>query len=175
MCWLPLAPISSADAIGEVIKAWATEGHSVAVLGLGTMRLASPSLLRLARRRKTEGQISQNLNQNLTEHEVVTWTVVQPQGDTVKVERVTHRERVQVSGSKFQDSRVAVRTEVVRDTVYIERTDSVLVQDSRFQVQGGSKSLLPKPSSLNLTLKWICFILLGLIALIITAKVCLRR
>ena len=26
------------DAIGEVIKAWATEGHSVAVPGLGTMR-----------------------------------------------------------------------------------------------------------------------------------------
>ena len=25
------------DAIGEVIKAWATEGHSVAVPGLGTM------------------------------------------------------------------------------------------------------------------------------------------
>ena len=27
------------DAIGEVIKAWATEGHSVAVPGLGTMRV----------------------------------------------------------------------------------------------------------------------------------------
>ena len=26
------------DAIGEVIKAWATEGHSVALPGLGTMR-----------------------------------------------------------------------------------------------------------------------------------------
>ena len=26
------------DTIGEVIKAWATEGHSVAVPGLGTMR-----------------------------------------------------------------------------------------------------------------------------------------
>ena len=28
------------DAIGEVIKAWATEGHSVAVPGLGTMRFS---------------------------------------------------------------------------------------------------------------------------------------
>ena len=28
------------DAIGEVIKAWATEGHSVAIPGLGTMRFA---------------------------------------------------------------------------------------------------------------------------------------
>ena len=26
------------DAAGEVIKAWATEGHSVAIPGLGTMR-----------------------------------------------------------------------------------------------------------------------------------------
>src|SRR5574344_252150 len=26
------------DAIGEVVKAWATEGHSVAIPGLGTMR-----------------------------------------------------------------------------------------------------------------------------------------
>ena len=29
---------ASWQAIGEVIKAWATEGHSVAVPGLGTMR-----------------------------------------------------------------------------------------------------------------------------------------
>ena len=29
------------DAAGEVIKAWATEGHSVALPGLGTMRFAS--------------------------------------------------------------------------------------------------------------------------------------
>ena len=44
---IPKGAINAAwDAIGEVIKAWATEGHSVAVPGLGTMRLASPSLLR---------------------------------------------------------------------------------------------------------------------------------
>ena len=29
---------ASRDAIGEVIKAWATEGHAVAIPGLGTMR-----------------------------------------------------------------------------------------------------------------------------------------
>ena len=44
---IPKGAINAAwDAIGEVIKAWATEGHSVAVPGLGTMLLASPSLLR---------------------------------------------------------------------------------------------------------------------------------
>lgn len=32
------------EAIGEVIKAWATEGHSVAVPGLGTMRFGLRSM-----------------------------------------------------------------------------------------------------------------------------------
>ena len=136
-----------------------------------------------------DSQISQNLNENLSEHEVVTWTVtgfLRPAGskraelerpltayglqerDTLKVERVTHRELE--SGSRFnvQGSRVEVRT--VRDTVYVERVDTIEVQ----KLQGTSSSLNPHPSALNLTLKWICFILLGLIALIITVKVCLR-
>ena len=30
------------DAAGQVIKAWATEGHSVAIPGLGTMRFGHP-------------------------------------------------------------------------------------------------------------------------------------
>ena len=118
-------------------------------------------------------EISQNLNENLAEHEVVTWTVVQPQGDTLKVERVTDRTRE--SGSKFnvQGSKVVVKTETVRDTVYIERTDTVLVQEFKgSRVQGDS--LNPKPSPLNY-LKWIFWILIGLIGLIITAKVCLRK
>ena len=113
---------------------------------------------------------------------MVTWTVTGLpltayglQGsDTVRVERVTDRQRT--SGSRFnvQGSRVEVKTEVVHDMVYIERRDSVLVQSSRFKVQGGS--LNPQPSSLILTLKWVFFIIIGLIALIITVKVCsLRR
>ena len=32
------------DAIGEVIKAWATEGHSVAIPGLGSMRFGLRSI-----------------------------------------------------------------------------------------------------------------------------------
>lgn len=32
------------DAIGEVVKAWATEGHSVAIPGLGTMRFGLRSI-----------------------------------------------------------------------------------------------------------------------------------
>ena len=123
-------------------------------------------------------EISQNLNENLAEHEVVTWTIVglpltayglqSPLEDTVKVERVTDRTKFQVSSSRFQDSKMAVRTEVVRDTVYIERKDSVLVQGSRFKVSGDS--LNPRPSTLSHLLKWIFWILLAGIVLIIVVK-----
>lgn len=75
------------------------------------------------------------------------------------------------SGSKIQDSKVVLRT--VRDTVYVERRDTVEVSSSKIQVPGSS-SLNPKPSPLNY-LKWIFWIIIGLIALIITAKVCLRK
>ena len=113
-------------------------------------------------------EISQNLNENLTEHEVVTETVIY--NDSLKIERITDRVRTLESGSKRQDSRVVVRTEVVRDTVYVERVDTVEVQ----KVQGTSSSLNPHPSALRY-LKWICWIIIGLIGLIITVKVCLLR
>ena len=115
-------------------------------------------------------EISQNLNEKLEEHEVVTWTVIQEPGDTVKVERVTGRTKFQVSSSMFQDSRVAVRTEVVRDTVYIEHRDTVEVQ----KLQDTSGSLNPHPSPLNY-LKWIFALICAITVLIITAKLCLHR
>ena len=113
-------------------------------------------------------EISQNLNENLTEHEVVTETVIY--NDSLKIERITDRVRTLESGSKRQDSRVVVRTEVVRDTVYVERVDTVEVQ----KLQGTSSSLNPHPSALRY-LKWIFFIIIGLIGLTITVKVCLLR
>ena len=118
-------------------------------------------------------EISRNLNENLEEHEVVTWTVTRPAGDTVKVERVTHRERVSSTDDVRNRTEERVRTLTVRDTVYVERKDSVLVQSSKFQVQSGS--LNPRPSSLILTLRWIFWIIIGLIGLAITVKVCLRK
>ena len=95
----------------------------------------------------------------------------------MRVERVTERTRTLDSGSKIQDSRT--RVEVVRDTIYVERKDSVEVQE--LNVQHGTWNMKPetigdpKPSTLNLTLKWILWIIIGLIALIITVKVCLLR
>ena len=111
-------------------------------------------------------EISQNLNENLAEHEVVTWTIVQEPGDTVRMERVTDRAKTLVSGSKIQDSRVEVRTEVVRDTVYIEHRDTVLVSSSRFQ---GSSSLNPHPSALNY-LKWIFALVCAVVVLVVVIR-----
>ena len=115
-------------------------------------------------------EISQNLNENLAEHEVVTETVIY--NDSLKIERITDRVRTLESGSRFkaQSSRVEVRT--VRDTVYVERVDTIEVSSSKFQVS--SSSLNPHPSALNY-LKWICWIIIGLMGLIITVKVCLRK
>ena len=68
------------DAAGEVIKAWATEGHSVALPGLGTMRFGVRSKAveelddvktglkesphHLHSKRGSEGRVSQHLYRN---------------------------------------------------------------------------------------------------------------
>lgn len=106
-----------------------------------------------------------------TLREVTTITVQLGQaGDTVKVAQVTERDRFRDRAAvRDKEEKLIVRT----DTVYIERRDSVLIQDSGFRVQGVQGA--EKKSNFVSSLKWICFIILGLIALIITIKVCLRR
>ena len=129
-------------------------------------------------------EISQNLNENLTEHEVVTWTVTGlpltayglQERDTLKVERVTHRELESGSRFKAQSSKVEVRT--VRDTVYIEKRDSSLRLSSLGAYglrEDGTPTVSGKLSAVSKVLKWIFWILIGLIGLIVTAKVCLLR
>ena len=127
------------------------------------MRVEGSELRELEARDSLREEISQNLNENLAEHEVVTWTVIQPQGDTVKVERVTDRTRESGSRFKVQGSKVELRTEIVRDTVYIEHRDTVLVSSSRFQ---GSSSLNPHPSALNY-LKWIFALVCAVVVLVV--------
>ena len=130
------------------------------------MRVEGSELRELETRDSLREEISQNLNENLAEHEVVTWTIVQEPGDTVRMERVTDRAKTLVSGSKIQDSRVEVRTEVVRDTVYIEHRDTVLVSSSRFQ---GSSSQNPHPSALNY-LKWIFALVCAVVVLVVVIR-----
>ena len=120
-------------------------------------------------------EISQNLNENLAEHEVVTWTIVglpltadgfqSPLGDTVKVERVTDRTKFQVSSSRFQDSKMAVRTEVVRDTVYIAVCDSVQVTTTNLS------NPTNKSSNFVRALKWIFAVICAVGVLVIVVKV----
>ena len=91
-------------------------------------------------------EISQNLNENLSEHEMVTWTIIHrnpsdstAMPDTVKVERIT--ERTRLSGSELRVKNEKVSVEVVRDTIYIERKDSVEVQEFKAQGSSGSSSI----------------------------------
>ena len=95
-------------------------------------------------------------------------------GDTLRVNTETDRERIR---SKADVRRQKVETKVIRDTVYIEKRDSVFVQNT-----GGFDGLttgLANPTNKKNTfvssLKWITWILIGLTALIITVKLCLRR
>ena len=87
-------------------------------------------------------------------------------GDTLRVNTETDRERIR---SKADVRRQKVETKVIRDTVYIEQRDSVLVQEFQGSSVQGSRA---SPLSY---LKWAFWILIGLTALIITVKLCLRR
>ena len=65
------------------------------------------------------------------------------------------------------------------DTVYIEKRDSILVKEIAeipHQVRDEDRNEdTEKGGGFRSTLKWIFWIIIGLIALIITAKVCLRK
>ena len=85
------------------------------------------------------------------------------QGDTLRLSKVTERDRV-----SDRDAIAVQRTkkEVVRDTVYIERRDSVEVETLR-QAQGDSRA---RASPWVSALKWIFWIIVGLSALILIVK-----
>ena len=96
-------------------------------------------------------------------------------GDTLRVNTETDRERIR---SKADVRRQKVKTEIVRDTVYIEKTDSVYVQTNTGGFDGLTTGLANPTNKKNTfvsSLKWIFWILIGLTALIITVKLCLRR
>ena len=101
--------------------------------------------------------------------EVTTITIDRNEtGDTLRLTQVTERDRVRDRAQLKVNSE---KLKVVRDTVYVEKRDSVLVQDSRFTGQGSGE----KKSGFLTYVKWIFFLLVALTGLIITAKVCLRR
>ncbi len=87
-------------------------------------------------------------------------------GDTLKVVQVTDRERVRSRDRfKAQETKIEVRV----DTVYVEKRDSVYVQNTDLTNRTDKRA---SPLSY---LQWIFWILIGLMGLIITVKVCLRK
>ena len=101
--------------------------------------------------------------------EVTTVTVqLNEVGDTVKTSTVTDRTRARAFDRRKD---VEIRTEIVRDTVYIEKIDSVYVSTTNLT----NPTNTTKGSGFRATLKWIFWILIGLIGLIVTAKVCTLR
>ena len=73
--------------------------------------------------------------------------------------------------ARSRDNVVAqkVKTEIVRDTVYIEKTDSVFVQNTNLTNPTNKKNTFVS------SLKWITALVCAVIGLIITVKVCLLR
>lgn len=115
--------------------------------------------LRTTELRSTESRDSVTIELRDTLKEVTTITIDRNDaGDTLRVTQVTDRDRVR-SRADVRSKKEEVRVE--RDTVYVERRDSVVVQGSRFKVI---------PSTLILTLKWIFWILVAGAVLIIVLK-----
>ena len=85
-------------------------------------------------------------------------------GDTVKVTTVTDRLRSRDCDAIAMQK---TKTEIRVDTVYVERRDSVMVQGSGFKVNGEKARASPGVQ----TLKWVFWIIIGLIGLVIVMKI----
>ena len=86
----------------------------------------------------------------------------------MKVERVTDRTKFQVSSSRFQDSKIAVRT--VRDTVYVEKRDSSLQVTAYGLQEDGTPTISSKLSAVSKILKWIVALIIALCVLVAVIK-----
>ena len=100
-----------------------------------------------------------------TLREVTTITVRQNEaGDTLKVTQITDRDRIR-SKADVRSKKEVVRVE--RDTVYIEKRDSLLVKSEELRVKS---SLSHHTSAISHLLKWIFWILLAGIVLIVILR-----
>ena len=68
-----------------------------------------------------------------------------------------------------------VEVKTVRDTVYVERTDSSLRVTGYGLQEDGTPTVSGKQSAVSKVQKWICALICAVVVLIITVKVCLRR
>ena len=96
-----------------------------------------------------------------TVKEVTTVTVQRgAAGDTVKVSSVTDRERMR---SRDAIARQRTKVEVKRDTVFIEKRDSIEIRIRPGGQSGGA--------GLHRTIKWIFWIIIGLTGLVIVVRI----
>ncbi len=109
--------------------------------------------------------------------ETKTITITQNEaGDTTFTSIVTDRTRASTHDRvREKEEKLLVRT----DTVYVAIRDSVSSSNTNLAFPSAADRWFTNPTkqknSFVSSLKWICFIILGLIALIITVKVSLRR
>ena len=99
--------------------------------------------------------------------EVTTITIDRnDKGDTLKVVQITDLTR-----ARSRDNVVAqrVKTEVRVDTVYVEKRDSVYIQNTNL-----TNPTNKKPGFLTYV-KWIFALVCAVVVLIITIKLCLHR
>ena len=166
----------------RLVRALGIAIASVALLSLTT----SCSVQRQALRSEVSSQTSSVTRDTVREEvvvavhdtlrEVTTIIIRQNEaGDTVKQSIVTDRYRGRnAEAAKVHDERLTVQ----RDTVYVEKRDSSLRVSSLGAYglrEDGTPTVSSKLSAVSKVLKWIFFIIIGLIGLIITMKVCLRK
>ncbi len=118
--------------------------------------------------RTTESRISETRDSIAVElrdtvKEVTTVTVqLGAAGDTVKVSSVTDRERVR---RRDAIARQWTKVEVVRDTVVVEKRDSVFIKNTNLA------NPTNKASPVVSSLKWIFWIIVAVIVLMIVVRI----
>ena len=108
------------------------------------------------------------VEQRDTLREVTTITIDRnDRGDTLKLVQITDLTR-----ARSRDNVVAqkVKTEIVRDTVYVEKRDSSLQVTAYGLQEDGTPTISSKLSAVSKILKWIFWILVAGIVLIIVVK-----
>ena len=148
-------------------------GLSVLCLaGCGSTRQAtsSSSALRVLSQESEQVRAESSELARDTLIEVTTVTVqLNEVGDTVKTSTVTDRTRARAYDRRKD---VEIRTEIVRDTVYIEKIDSVYVQNTNGF--GGLTTGLTNPTNKKNTfvssLKWITALICAVVVLILVLR-----
>lgn len=119
--------------------------------------------MRATEQRSTEARDSVVIELRDTVREVTTITIRENEnGDTIKVVQVTDRER-----GRSRDAIAVQKTkvEIVRDTVYVERRDSVEVRNNGVTGNQSGKT------ALHTTLRLVLWIIVAVIALIIVVRI----